>query len=123
MNRCINHCNFIGRLTAEPQVKVTRKSEKMASFTIAVNDGIDKVLFLNCTGFGEVAATIEKYVTKGQKIAVSGYLKQDKYTDRTGVERTSTYLVYTDFAFCESKKKAEPVQNGEDEYEDEIPFK
>ena len=59
----------IGRLTKDPEIKVTQNGTKVAKFTIAINRKFKKeeTDFLNVLTFNKTAEFIEKYFTKGSR--------------------------------------------------------
>ena len=57
--------------------------------------------------FDGQASTIEKCVTKGDKIGVVGRLRERKYTDQQGIERKDVTVVASNVVLM-SKKAAQP---------------
>ena len=68
----------------------------VASFTIAVDDsrkgpnGEKVTVFMPITVWGAAADTVVKFTRKGALVGVVGRITQRKYTNRNGVEVTST---------------------------------
>ena len=83
----MNSVILIGRLTRDPEVRYGASSQTaIAKFTLAVDrGGKDKngedrgADFIGITCFGRQAELVEKYVTKGQQIAVQGRIQTGKY--------------------------------------------
>lgn len=71
-----------GRLVSDASALNTQQGG--ARFRMAI-DGYRKeeTLFLDCTKFGNVGNVIQ-YLKKGTPVAVSGSLRPNEYTDRTG---------------------------------------
>lgn len=108
------------------------------SYTIAVDRPVakdaEKVTdFLYCKVVGKTAEFVEKYLRKGMKIAVSGRVQCDNFTDKDGNKRSTTYIQVNEHEFCESKgtSDAQPTQpqfnengfvNIPDGFEEELPF-
>lgn len=78
----MNHVILIGRLTKDPEIKVTQgKQLTVANFNIAVNrPGTEKATdFINCAAFGKTAEHIDKWCSKGQMVGISGRLQTGSY--------------------------------------------
>jgi single-strand DNA-binding protein len=80
----------------------------IASFTLAVDrkfkkDGEQSADFINCKAFAKIAEVIEKYVTKGTKIAIVGRIQTGSYTNKDGQKVYTTDVMIEDFEFCESR--------------------
>lgn len=94
----INQCTFVGRLGQDPEITVTPTGRKKAKFSIAVSDkwtdesGIkhEKTTWVPITAWNRLASTVESYLHKGSQVLVQGKLGFSTYTDKNGIERTST---------------------------------
>lgn len=108
----MNSIILIGRLTKEPEVKVSSNEKKFATFTIAVNKRMkrDEANFIPCIAFGAKAELIEKYVGKGSKIAISGELESRKY-DKDGETRTAFTVIVEEIDLIGKKKEEPEVRN------------
>lgn len=104
----MNKCELIGRLTREPDIRsATNNGEQttIARFTLAVDRrgkdaGAD---FISCVAFGKTAEFAEKYLRKGLKIAVVGYIRTGSYTNKDGQTVYTTDIIVNECEFCESK--------------------
>lgn len=115
----MNQCIFMGRTVAEPDIRYSTKSDGMciANFTLAVSrkfkrEGESEADFFRCVAFGKIAQGIEKYVSKGAKIIVTGEMQNDNY-EKDGVKHYQMKLVVASWEFAESKKAAS--ESGEQE--------
>lgn len=100
-----NNCTFMGRFTANPELRTTQNGKKFCSFTLAVDGRSreDAATFVNFTAWEKQAEFIAQYFTKGKRILVNGELRNNNYTDKDG-NKHSTYIVRVGEAmFCESK--------------------
>ena len=97
-----------GRLTKDPEIRLTSKNDKVARFTIAVDRDFNREEpdFINCVAFKATAAFIESYFTKGDMILVSGRLHMQQYTAKDGSNRTSAEVMTDNVWFCSGKGKA-----------------
>ena len=96
-----------GRLTKDPEIRLTSKNDKVARFTIAVDRDFNReeTDFINCVAFKATAAFIESYFTKGDMILVSGRLHMQQYTAKDGSNRTAAEVMTDNVWFCGGKGK------------------
>ena len=132
----MNKVIFIGRLTRDPEVRYTNDGKTIARFSIAVDrrfkrDGQPDADFFNCTTFGKQAEFVEKYLHKGTKIALSGSIQNDNYTNKDGVTVYQVAVIVDEIEFAESKNASangtQQQSNGDfmnlpDGIEEELPF-
>lgn len=97
----------IGRLTRDPELRTTKNGKNMCSFAIVANDRRYNEnngqwedtgsFFVNCSAFDSdwlhIATNIANSLHKGTQVIAQGRIKQEKYTDRSGAERTTDKLV------------------------------
>ena len=103
----MNRLTIIGRLTRDPEIRMTQDGQTtIARFGIAVDRrGKDqKADFFNVTAFNKTAQFAEKYLKKGTKIAIGGHLQMDEYTNKGGQKVTNVIIIADEVEFCESKK-------------------
>lgn len=105
----MNTVNLIGRLTSDPDVRHTQSGHTVARFTLAVDAGRDQeASFIPCVAWDKTAETIERYVTKGRQIGVTGSLKSGSYDDReTGKKIYTLDVNVFRMDFCGSRSDAE----------------
>ena len=108
MNKVIQ----IGCLTRDPDVRYSQAAEPMAvaKFSIAVNrkfkrEGEPEADFFNVTAFGKLGQFVEKYLKKGTKIALTGKLQNNNYTDKNGVKRYEVQIIAEEIEFAGVKKE------------------
>ena len=96
-----------GRLTKDPEIRLTSKNDKVARFTIAVDRDFNReeTDFINCVAFKATAAFIESYFTKGDMILVAGRLQMQQYTAKDGSNRTAAEVMTDNVWFCGGKGK------------------
>ena len=98
----------VGRLTRDCEVKQAGQSTA-CKFSIACADNYskDKTHFFNCVSFGKQGDIIAKYFSKGSKIYIYGFIKQESWTDATTGNKKSAVCLHVDgFEFVDSKKDA-----------------
>ena len=110
----MNNVILMGRLTRDPDTRYTTGENQMAvaRFNLAVDRrGKDKGTdFINCVAFGKTGETVDKYLTKGTKIALSGRIQTGSYKDKDGKTVYTTDVVVNEFEFCERKAATEPKE-------------
>lgn len=134
----MNHTYYIGRLTADPEVRYA-KDLCVARYTLAVDrkykkDGEPSADFIRCVAFGKNGEFAEKYLKKGTKIAVTGRTQTGSYKDKDGKTVYTNDNVVEEHEFCESKQsngqsKPKKEESGMDGFmdipegmDDEMPF-
>lgn len=102
-----------GRLTKDPEIRLTSKNDKVARFTIAVDRDFNRedTDFINCVAFKATAAFIESYFTKGDMIIVAGRLHMQQYTSKDGSNRTAAEVLTDNVWFCGGKGKTKDAAN------------
>lgn len=136
----INRCLITGRLTRDPEIRVTQSGSYVLMFTVASNERKknqagqweDSPNFIDCTMFGERANSLSKILAKGKQVAVDGRLRYSSW-ERDGQKRSKLEVVVDDIAL--PAKGAEtsvpshpvaapsyPVAASEDFYQEDIPF-
>lgn len=112
MNKVILH----GRLCADPDVRYsqTQNGEQMAiaRYRLAVNRkgkdaGAD---FINCVAFGRQGEFAEKYLKKGQEIAIVGRIQTGDYTNKEGQKVYTWDVVIEEHEFCGTKADSSQPQ-------------
>ena len=102
----MNKVVLIGRMTKDAQLAYTSNTQKaVTKFTLAVdriNEGAD---FINCVAFGKQAENIEKFVKKGNRLAVSGRIQTGSY-EKEGQKIYTTDIIVENAEFIEPKKES-----------------
>ena len=103
----INSVTIVGRLTRDlngsdqREYAFTPNGQARANISIAVNRSrklgdhwVDEANFFNVTIWGKTAENLLPYLKKGKQICVEGYLKQDRWQDKTtGQQRSNVSIV------------------------------
>lgn len=124
----MNRVNLLGRITKDIELKETESNIKYTRFSIAVNrnykneDGEYDTDFFNIIAWRKTAELISEYFSKGSRIAISGKLQQNKYTDKDGAERTSVEIVAEDIDFIDKKGEKEENNVEETQEKEEDPM-
>jgi single-strand DNA-binding protein len=128
----MNNLTVAGQLGRDAEVRFLPNGDPVANFSIADSQGKDKdAIWWNCQLFGKRAESLAQYLVKGQSVTITGSVSQRKYTDKSGVERTSTDVRVNDVALQGGRKENAPTQqaqkpknqsNGFEDMDDDIPF-
>ena len=126
MNRIV----LLGRLTKDPELRITPSGVSVTSFTIAVNRRFkkDETDFISCVAWRQTAEFITKYFAKGSMIAVVGSLQTGSY-EKDGQKHFTTDVNVDEAYFTGEKPQSaesEPVNIDEGFMpmpdDDDIPF-
>ena len=140
----LNRIILMGRLTKNPDVRVTPSGEPITRFSIAVNrpyknqEGKYEADFINAVAFKKTAEIAGNNLNKGNRVLVEGRLEIRQYQAKDGTKRSITQVVADRIEFIESKAKGtstrsaqqtaytkqEPMQSFGSEigFDEEIPF-
>lgn len=109
----INKIVLMGRLTADPELRISQSNIPNIRFTIAVNrrfvkqdanDGRPTADFFPCSAFRSQAEFVSKYFKKGSLIIVFGSVQIDTWKDKNGVEHRTPNVMVDEVHFGESKQ-------------------
>lgn len=125
----MNCVQVIGRITAEPEVKVTQSGKSILSFSVAVQrdyknrSGEYDTDFFRCVAYQSSADYLGKYASKGDLLAVSGALRQNTYENREGKKVSSVEISVASVQIL-NRKKSMAADDGLDEMQplDDVPF-
>jgi single-strand DNA-binding protein len=112
----MNKVMLIGNLTKDPEIKTTATGKKVASFSLAINDGKDQngteiVQYFNLNAWDKTADVIEKYVKKGHKIMASGRLKNRSWDKPDGTKGYATDITVSDIELLTSRTDADRINS------------
>ena len=134
----INRVNISGRLTRDPEIRMSRGGTPILSMGVAVNDRRknpqtgewdDEPQFVDCTMFGARAESVGRYLSKGGKVAIEGKLHYSSW-ERDGQKRSKLEVIVDEIELMSrdgqpSTRTQAPSQNVSPEpdvYDEEIPF-
>ena len=101
MSTIKNHVQLLGNLGQDPTIARLDNGKIVARFQLATNENYKDgkgekqtdTQWHTVVAWGKTAEIIEKYVSKGKKIALAGKLKTRSYTATDGNERYVTEIV------------------------------
>lgn len=103
----INRVVISGNLTRDPELRSTASGMSVLSLGVAVNDRKknnqtgkweDVANFIDCTMFGERAAKIQQYLSKGSKVTIEGKLHYSSW-EKDGQKRSKIEVLVDDIEF------------------------
>lgn len=114
----INSVVLMGRLTYEPEIKVTPSGVSVIRFQMAVDRNYQsqsqekQTDFIDVVAWRQTAEFISRYFHKGSMIAIVGTIQTNNFTDRDGNKRKSVEVVANQVSFCGSKSETGTAQQG-----------
>lgn len=118
----MNKVCLLGRICADPAVKEINGNNKLADFTLAVDRGLSKEAkekakqtadFVRCKAWSQKAELIERYLKKGDQLALTGKIQTGSYEDGDGKKIYTTDVIVEgiDFMRKQSVEENEPKQS------------
>ena len=149
----INKVFITGNLTRDPELRETASGFQVLNFGVAVNDRRknqqtqqweDYTNFVDCTMFGNRAASVSRFLGKGSKVAIEGKLRWSQWEAQDGSKRSKLEVIVDELEFMTSRDGGQQPQYQQqyqqqpqyqqqyqqqpqyqpqaDMYDDEIPF-
>lgn len=130
----LNHIIVMGRLTNDPELRMTNSQKPVTSFTVACERDYAaagerrETDFIDVVAFGNTADFAAKYFTKGSMAVVAGRLQSRDWTDRDNNKRRAWEILADRIYFGEAKaKETKPASVNASSFEElandgELPF-
>lgn len=121
-----NSTILTGRITKDLELKQAGQTQVM-NFSLAVDNPFkkDDASFFDIVAFGKTAELLNNYCGKGSKILIEGNLKQDRFTDKEGNNRSVVRVIANRVEFLDSKGsnqgQAAPKQQGNSPFSNSAP--
>lgn len=101
----------VGNLGKDPEIRSTGSGKKVASFSLAVDQGYGdnkKTEWVNIIAWEKLAELAEKFLKRGKTVALSGYLQTSSWEDKqSGQKRYKTEVVARDITFMDSGSRSD----------------
>ena len=109
----MNNCTFIGRLTADIELRRTNSGKAVASYSLAVKRPrvADTTDFIEFVSWEQGAEYLAKYAHKGDIVGAVGTLQPREWTDKEGNKRKAWEIVTTSVELLSSKRSYQGNQN------------
>lgn len=118
----MNRVTLIGRLTKDPEMRVTPNGVSVTSFTLAVNrpfsnqNGENQADFINCICWRKTAENVANFLKKGSLAGVDGRLQTRTYENQTGNKVFVTEVVAENVQFLEPRKNKQGSEVQSNQY-------
>ncbi len=96
------YTTIVGNLTADPELRFTQSGAAVVSFTVASTPRIfdrqsgewkdGDALFMRCNAWRQVAENVSESLFRGNRVLVTGRLKQRSFENKEGERRTVVEL-------------------------------
>lgn len=105
----MNTVILIGRISTDPELRYLPESGvAKTNFSIAINSKNKKkeniVNFFRVETWGKLAESTSKNLEKGRLISLRGSLKNEEWTDESGVKRSVTKITASNIEYLDYKK-------------------
>jgi len=119
MNNLRNKVQLIGHLGTAPEIISFENGNKLAKFRMATNESyknatgekITDTQWHNIIAWGKQVDVFEKYLKKGQEIAVEGKLVTRSFVSKTGDKKYITEIHVNGFEFLGKKTSDNDVSS------------
>ena len=121
----LNQIALVGRLTREPELFQSNSGNQITKFALAFNqgknpDGTEDTGFIEVTTFENLANTCGEWLSKGDKVAITGRIIQKKFVRKDGSKGSNIELIASGVEFIDILKQSEGEV--EEPNEQELPF-
>ena len=99
----MNNVVLTGRLTANPELKVTQSGTKVCVFALAVNKDKEHTDFPQVVCFEKTAENLCTYQKKGSMVGVNGRLQTRSYERQDGTKAYVTEVIANTVEYLSSK--------------------
>ena len=110
----LNRVVLVGRITKDPEVKISTSNISICNFTVAVNrqftdqSGERQADFISCVAFRKAAELLGQYIKKGALLGIDGRIQTRQY-EVEGVTKYVTEVVCDSVQFLEPKGDGAPT--------------
>jgi len=112
MNNLRNSVRLIGNLGANPEIKELNSGKKLAKASLATSDKykdadgnqVTETQWHNLIAWGKTADFFEKFLEKGNEVAVEGKIINRSYADKDGVKKYVSEINVSEILKLGSKK-------------------
>ncbi|MFW6137758.1 MAG: single-stranded DNA-binding protein [Spirochaetota bacterium] len=120
-----------GRLVSDPELSYTQSGTARCVFSIANNQAYyrdnqlqEEVYFFDVTTWAGLAETCSEYLKKGKRVLVNGRLKQSKWQDQQGINRSRIGVIGNQVHFLDLKKDVlqDDMEESRETVQEETPF-
>ena len=123
----INQVTLVGRLTRDPELRLTTEGTSVTSITLAVNrsfrnqQGEVGADFVQCTLWKKVAENTVQYCRKGSLVGITGRIHTRSYENQEGKRIYVTEVIAENVRFLETKRSVDQVHHMDMEKDEQDP--
>lgn len=119
----LNQIALVGRLTRDPELFTSNSGNQITKFALAFNqgknpEGTEDTGFIEVTTFEKTAEACIEWLSKGDKVVVTGRIIQKKFVRKDGSKGSNIELIASGLEFIDIIKQGEV----EEPNEEELPF-
>lgn len=128
----MNVVSFTGNLTRDPSVVEVSETSAVTKFSVAINGGymkdgefVSDPTYVDVSAWGGVGEKVANKAGKGDAVAVTGRLKQERWSDAEGNQRSKITVVASHVDIINSrsgKSSAKPESESGESQTEEAPF-
>jgi single-strand DNA-binding protein len=114
----VNNVTLIGRLTRDAELRYTSNGKPVSKFSLAVNEKRkigdqwgNTASFFEMVLWGQIAESLNQYLTKGKQIAVIGRLTQERW-EQNGQNRSKVVVTAETVQLLGSGNNSDNSGNG-----------
>lgn len=101
MARGVNKVILVGNLGHPPEVRYAQSGSAITTISLATSESWkdkngeqqERTEWHKVKFFGKLAEIAGEYLTKGKQVYIEGALRTEKYADKQGVEKYTTFIV------------------------------
>ena len=115
-----------GTVGRQPELRTTKKGEKVLSFSLAVDNGkrdgekLDAT-WIDCSMYGTRAESLQPWINKGDKLSLSGKPSTRCYNEKSYQQLSIKELTFMGKA-GQMDQETEPQDTVSADLDDQIPF-
>jgi single-strand DNA-binding protein len=108
----LNRVVLIGRLTRQPELRITPNSISVTTVTLAVDrrPGQKEADFIDVVLFGKLAEITCKFLDKGRLVAVEGRIQTRTFETKEGQKRKVFEVLADNIQFLSPRPKKDNVE-------------
>jgi len=119
MARGINKVILVGNLGNDPEVRYAQNGNAITRISVATSESWkdkdgnlqERTEWHTVKFFGRLAEIAGEYLAKGRQVYIEGSLRTEKYTDKAGVEKYTTYIVANEMQMLGGNPNGEQGQS------------
>jgi len=108
----LNRAQLIGRLTRDPESRVTPNGASVCSIGIATNETWkdasgqkqERTEFHNVVAWGKLSEIVTQYLKKGALVFIEGRIQTRSWEDQSGVKKYRTEIIAQDLIMLGGKQ-------------------